>query len=94
MLGLPAFCCVPHALGCIRHPPPATPPHHAGPFFSWPALFLGEHAPAGFAFINSCGAVGGFIGPYLLGEGGLGWGGGWVRQQGCRQGGGGRRVDM
>ncbi|KAI3428732.1 hypothetical protein D9Q98_007556 [Chlorella vulgaris] len=39
-----------------------------GPFFSWPAVFLPpEKAAAGFAFINSIGAVGGFIGPYLLG---------------------------
>ncbi|EFN55132.1 hypothetical protein CHLNCDRAFT_134195 [Chlorella variabilis] len=39
-----------------------------GPFFSWPAVFLpNEQAAAGFAFINSIGAVGGFIGPYLLG---------------------------
>ncbi|KAL4428103.1 hypothetical protein ABPG75_002192 [Micractinium tetrahymenae] len=40
-----------------------------GPFFSWPAVFLsGEQAAAGFAFINSVGAVGGFIGPFLLGR--------------------------
>jgi hypothetical protein len=46
--------------------PPACLP--AGPFFSWPAVFLsGEQAAAGFALINSLGAVGGFIGPYLLG---------------------------
>jgi len=31
----------------------------AGPFFSWPAVFLsGEQAAAGFAFINSMGAGG------------------------------------
>lgn len=43
---------------------PRTPP--AGPFFSWPAVFLpGEQASVGFSFINSCGAVGGFIGPWV-----------------------------
>lgn len=35
-------------------PSPSLP---AGPFFSWPAVFLsGEQAAAGFAFINSVGA--------------------------------------
>ncbi|KAI7845687.1 hypothetical protein COHA_000801 [Chlorella ohadii] len=39
-----------------------------GPFFSWPAVFLpGEQASIGFSFINSMGAVGGFIGPWMLG---------------------------
>lgn len=33
-----------------------------------PAVFLpGEQAARGFAFINSLGAVGGFLGPYVLG---------------------------
>ncbi|GAB4813303.1 hypothetical protein N2152v2_000349 [Parachlorella kessleri] len=39
-----------------------------GPFMSWPAVFLhGPEVAAGFALINSLGAVGGFLGPYMLG---------------------------
>lgn len=35
---------------------------------SWPAVFLrGPEAAAGFACINSLGAVGGFLGPYMVG---------------------------
>ena len=46
------------------HPHPTLiPSAAAGPFFSWPAAFLpNDIAAAGFAFINSIGAVGGFIG--------------------------------
>lgn len=81
-------------LKCVTASIPA-----AGPFFSWPAVFLsGDQASLGFSFINSigkwgskhgvhvmhpsctlpalpfrppllpaAGAVGGFIGPYMLG---------------------------
>ncbi|KAL3157068.1 hypothetical protein ABBQ38_001315 [Trebouxia sp. C0009 RCD-2024] len=39
-----------------------------GPLHSWPATFLqGNAAAAGTALINSLGAVGGFIGPSLIG---------------------------
>jgi ACS family tartrate transporter-like MFS transporter len=39
-----------------------------GPFMSWPAAFLdGDAASTGFAFINSLGSLGGFVGPFLLG---------------------------
>jgi ACS family tartrate transporter-like MFS transporter len=39
-----------------------------GPFWSMPTRFLKEEAAAGgIALINSMGAVGGFVGPYLLG---------------------------
>ena len=42
--------------------------HNAGPLHSWPATFLqGNAAAAGTALINSMGAVGGFIGPSLIG---------------------------
>lgn len=47
---------------------------------SWPALFLsGPEAAAGFALINSIGALGGFLGPYAVGllaggAGGSGYG--------------------
>lgn len=36
---------------------------------SWPKLFLnsGGEGAIGFALINSCGSLGGFIGPFLLG---------------------------
>ena len=35
----------------------------AGPFNSWPASFLsGPAAATGFAVINSCGSIGGFVG--------------------------------
>lgn len=35
---------------------------------SWPAAFLsGPAAATGIALINSCGSVGGFAGPFLLG---------------------------
>ena len=40
-----------------------------GPFWALPTAFLKEQAAAGgIALINSIGAVGGFVGPYLLGE--------------------------
>lgn len=40
-----------------------------GPFWALPTAFLREQAAAGgIALINSMGAVGGFVGPYLLGE--------------------------
>lgn len=40
----------------------------AGPLHSWPATFLqGNAAAAGTALINSMGALGGFIGPSLIG---------------------------
>jgi len=40
-----------------------------GPFWALPTAFLKEQAAAGgIALINSMGAVGGFVGPYLLGE--------------------------
>ncbi len=40
-----------------------------GPFWSLPTAFLKEQAAAGgIALINSMGAVGGFVGPYLIGE--------------------------
>jgi len=40
-----------------------------GPFWALPTAFLKEEAAAGgIALINSIGAVGGFVGPYLLGE--------------------------
>jgi ACS family tartrate transporter-like MFS transporter len=39
-----------------------------GPFWALPTAFLREQAAAGgIALINSIGAVGGFVGPYLLG---------------------------
>ena len=39
-----------------------------GPFMSWPASFLsGPAAATGFAVINSCGSIGGFVGPFLIG---------------------------
>jgi hypothetical protein len=71
--GFPHSPCPAHSSAQLLPPPPPPAP---GPFFSWPAVFLGgEQAAAGFAFINSVGAVGGFIGPYLLGL--LGGGGGF-----------------
>jgi len=40
-----------------------------GPFWALPTAFLREQAAAGgIALINSMGAVGGFVGPYLIGE--------------------------
>jgi ACS family tartrate transporter-like MFS transporter len=40
-----------------------------GPFWALPTAFLKEQAAAGgIALINSMGAVGGFVGPYLIGE--------------------------
>ena len=40
-----------------------------GPFWAMPTAFLREQAAAGgIALINSMGAVGGFVGPYLIGE--------------------------
>jgi MFS transporter, ACS family, tartrate transporter len=40
-----------------------------GPFWALPTAFLREQAAAGgIALINSMGAVGGFVGPYLLGD--------------------------
>jgi len=40
-----------------------------GPFWALPTAFLKEQAAAGgIALINSLGAMGGFVGPYLLGE--------------------------
>jgi ACS family tartrate transporter-like MFS transporter len=40
-----------------------------GPFWALPTAFLREQAAAGgIALINSLGAVGGFVGPYLIGE--------------------------
>jgi ACS family tartrate transporter-like MFS transporter len=40
-----------------------------GPFWSLPTAFLREQAAAGgIALINSMGAVGGFVGPYLIGR--------------------------
>jgi ACS family tartrate transporter-like MFS transporter len=39
-----------------------------GPFWALPTVFLrGQAAAGGIALINSIGAVGGFVGPYLLG---------------------------
>ena len=39
-----------------------------GPFWALPTAFLKEQAAAGgIALINSMGAVGGFVGPYLIG---------------------------
>jgi len=39
-----------------------------GPFMSWPATFLkGAQAAIGFAWINSVGSLGGFLGPFILG---------------------------
>lgn len=39
-----------------------------GPFWSLPTMFLtGNAAAAGIAFINTIGAVGGFVGPYVVG---------------------------
>ena len=39
-----------------------------GPFWALPTAFLKEQAAAGgIALINSVGAMGGFVGPYLLG---------------------------
>jgi ACS family tartrate transporter-like MFS transporter len=39
-----------------------------GPFWALPTAFLREQAAAGgIALINSMGAVGGFVGPYLIG---------------------------
>ena len=38
---------------------------------SWPASFLvGPAKSAGIACFNACGTAGGFVGPYLIGEGG------------------------
>ena len=43
-------------------------PLYAGPFYSLPSQFLsGSRAAVGVAFINTVGAVGGFVGPLLLG---------------------------
>ena len=40
-----------------------------GPFWALPTAFLKEQAAAGgIALINSMGAMGGFVGPYLMGE--------------------------
>jgi ACS family tartrate transporter-like MFS transporter len=40
-----------------------------GPFWALPTAFLKEQAAAGgIALVNSMGAVGGFVGPYLLGR--------------------------
>jgi ACS family tartrate transporter-like MFS transporter len=40
-----------------------------GPFWSMPTAFLKEQAAAGgIALVNSMGAVGGFVGPYVLGQ--------------------------
>ena len=40
-----------------------------GPFWALPTAFLREQAAAGgIALINSMGAVGGFVGPYLIGD--------------------------
>ena len=40
-----------------------------GPFWALPTAFLKEQAAAGgIALVNSMGAVGGFVGPFLLGE--------------------------
>eukprot|EP00884_Botryococcus_braunii_P022688 jgi/Botrbrau1/9102/Bobra.0305s0009.1 len=40
-----------------------------GPFFSWPAVFLkGSEAAAGIALINTLGACGGVLGPFLIGR--------------------------
>jgi ACS family tartrate transporter-like MFS transporter len=40
-----------------------------GPFWALPTAFLREQAAAGgIALINSIGAVGGFVGPYLIGH--------------------------
>jgi len=40
-----------------------------GPFWALPTAFLREQAAAGgIALINSMGAMGGFVGPYLIGE--------------------------
>lgn len=48
----------------LKHFSSASPA--VGPFFSWPAVFLpGEQASVAFSFINSMGAVGGFIGPWV-----------------------------
>lgn len=55
-----AFICLAMAAACIwsLH----------GPFMSWPATFLeGPQASIGFAWINSVGSLGGFVGPYVLG---------------------------
>ena len=44
----------------------------AGPFMSWPASFLsGPAAATGFAVINSCGSIGGFVGELRGGRDGL-----------------------
>ena len=41
---------------------------HAGPIWSWPSTFLVKTARAtGIAAFNTCGALGGFVGPYLIG---------------------------
>jgi ACS family tartrate transporter-like MFS transporter len=40
-----------------------------GPFWALPTAFLREQAAAGgIALINSMGAFGGFVGPYLIGQ--------------------------
>jgi ACS family tartrate transporter-like MFS transporter len=40
-----------------------------GPFWSMPTAILKEQAAAGgIALVNSMGAVGGFVGPYVLGQ--------------------------
>jgi ACS family tartrate transporter-like MFS transporter len=40
-----------------------------GPFWALPTAFLrGQAAAGGIALINSMGAVGGFVGPYLIGN--------------------------
>jgi ACS family tartrate transporter-like MFS transporter len=40
-----------------------------GPFWALPTAFLREQAAAGgIALINSMGALGGFVGPYLIGR--------------------------
>lgn len=48
------------------HPPPPT--HPTCPFPSWPAALLDRDAAAmGFALVKTCGSVGSFLGPLLIG---------------------------
>lgn len=55
-------------LTCWRQVQQPSQNCNAGPLHSWPATFLqGNAAAAGTALINSLGALGGFIGPSLIG---------------------------
>lgn len=56
----PALACLAAAAGGVW----AT----HGPLFSWPAQFLEPQAGAlAFALMKTCGALGGFVGPFLVG---------------------------